>query len=205
MKNLNTQTLNNAIVDRFAPQIIVETMSGDRVPADKVVLAGAFAYDVLEPITVMTLEVTDPNGAFVTDDNGVVLDGTQDATKDAPFTIKELGDYVIRYVIKDGKGKTDTYVYAVTAKDATAPTITLLKHKESAKVGETVELAGTEVADNLTEECTVVVYVFGPEGANVKVTEGKFEAAVSGVYSVRYMAFDADGNYAFAFYDIDVK
>lgn len=205
MKNLNAQTLNNAIVDRFAPQIIVETMSGDRVPADQVVLAGAFAYDVLEPITVMTLEVTDPNGAFVTDDNGVVLDGTQDATQDAPFTIKELGDYVIRYVIKDGKGKTDTYVYAITAKDATAPTITLLKHKESAKVGETVELAGTEVTDNLTEECTVVVYVFGPEGANVKVTDGKFEAAVSGVYSVRYMAFDADGNYAFAFYDIDVK
>lgn len=205
VKNLNSQTLNNAIVDRFAPQIIVETMSGDRVPAEAVVLAGAFAYDVLEPITTMTLQVTDPNGAFVTDDNGVLLDGTQDATKDVVFTIGELGDYVIRYVIKDGNGKTDTYVYAITAKDATAPTITLLKHKESAKAGETVALAGTEVRDNLTEECTVVAYVFGPEGANVKVTNGEFEASMPGVYTVRYMAFDTDGNYAFAFYEINVK
>ena len=135
----------------------------------------------------------------------MVLDGTQDVTKDYTFVIGELGDYVIRYVIKDGKGKTDNYVYAVTSRDATKPTLTLLKHKESAKKGESVVLADTEVTDNLTAECTVVAYVFDPEGANVAVTDGKFEATMAGVYSVRYMAFDEDGNYAFAFYEINVK
>ena len=205
MKNLNAQTLNNAVVDRFAPQIIVETMSGDRGIGDKFGLKGAFVYDVLDPIATMTLDVTGPNGAYLTDENGVVLDGTQDATKDYTFVIEELGDYVIRYVIKDGKGKTDNYVYAITAKDVTGPTITLLEHKDSVKAGETVALAGTEVTDNLTAECTVVAYVFGPEGSNIKVTDGKFEAAVSGVYTVRYMAFDEDGNYAFASYEINVK
>ena len=205
MKNLNSQTLNNAKVDRFTPQIIVETMSGDRGEGDRLTLTGAFAYDVLDPIAVMTLDVTDPNGAYVTDDNGVVLDGSQDATKDYTIIINDLGDYVIRYVIKDGKGKTDTYVYAITAKDVEAPTITLQKHKESAKAGDTVTLATAEVSDNLTEACTVVAYVFDPEGENVKVTDGKFEAATSGLYSVRYMAFDADGNYAFVSYEIQVK
>lgn len=205
MKNLNTQTLNNAKVDRFSPQIIVDTMSGDRGQGDKVLLTGAFVYDVLDPVATMTLEVTDPNGAFVTDENGVLLDGTQDATKDYTFTTEVLGDYVIRYVIKDGKGKTDSYVYAITAKDVTAPTLTLRDQKDSAGKGETVAIAGTEVTDNLTEECTVVAYVFNPEGANVTVTDGKFEASMSGVYTVRYMAFDEDGNYAFAFYDINVK
>lgn len=205
MKNLNGQTLNNATVDRFAPQIIVETMSGDRGKGDKFTLTGAFTYDVLDPITVVTLEVTDPNGAYVTDENGVVLDGTQDTTKDYSFIVEDLGDYVIRYVIKDGKGKTENYVYATTAKDVTGPSLTLLKHKESAKTGDTVALAGTEVTDNLTEECTVVAYVFDPEGANVAITDGKFEAAMSGVYKVRYMAFDEDGNYAFASYEIHVK
>ncbi len=205
MKNLNTQTLNNATVDRFAPQIIVETMSGDRGKGDRFTLEGAFAYDVLDPITVVTLDVTGPDGAYVTDENGVVLDGSQDVTKDYSFVIEELGDYVIRYVIKDGKGKTDNYVYAITAKDVTGPTITLLKHKDSVKAGETVTLAGTEVTDNITEECTVVAYVFDPEGANITVTDGKFEAAVAGVYTVRYMAFDEDGNYAFASYEINVK
>lgn len=205
MKNLNAQTLNSATTDRFAPQILVETMSGDRVPAEKVTLPGAFAYDVLDPITELTLEVTSPTGAFVTDENGVALDGTQDVTKDYTFVIGELGDYVIRYVIKDGKGKTDNYIYAVTARDATKPTLTLLEHEESAEKGESVTLAGTEVTDNLTAECTVVAYVFDPEGANVKVTDGKFEATMAGVYDVRYMAFDADGNVAFASYEINVK
>lgn len=205
MKNLNSQTLNNAKVDRFTPQIIVDTMSGDRGKGDKLTLMGAFAYDVLDPIATMTLDVTDPNGAYVTDDNGMTLDGTADATKDHTITINELGDYVIRYVIQDGKGKTDTYVYAITAKDVESPTITLQKHKESAKAGDTVTLAAAEVTDNLTDDCTVVAYVFDPEGENVKVTDGKFEATASGVYSVRYMAFDADGNYAFIFYEIQVK
>ena len=205
MKNLNGQTLNNAKTDRFTPQLLVETMSGDRGQGDKVTLKGAFAYDVLDSITVLTLEVTDPNGAFVTDENGVVLDGTQDVGKDYTFTTDILGDYLIRYVIKDGKDKTDSYVYSITAKDVTAPTITLRGQKDSAKKGKTVSVAKAEAKDNLTEECTVVVYVFNPEGANVKVTDGKFEASMSGVYSVRYMAFDADGNCTFAFYDIHVK
>ena len=205
VKNLNAQTLNNAKLDRFAPQIIVDTKSGDRGKGEKVTLTGAFAYDTLDPVSVITLDVTDPNGAYVKDINGVMLDGTQDATKDYSFTVNEYGDYVIRYTITDGKGKTDHYVYAITAKDMEGPTVTLLQHSESAKKGKTVTVAGTEVKDNITENCTVVVYVFDPQGVNIKVTDGKFEAAMSGVYTVRYMAFDEDGNYAFASYIIDVK
>lgn len=205
VKNLNGQTLNNATVDRFAPQIIVETMSGDRGQAEKFLLKGAFVYDVLDPVATMTLDITDPDGAYVTDENGVLLDGTQDATMDCSFVVGKLGDYVIRYVIQDGKGKTDNYVYAVTVKDIVGPTITLHDHKESVKLGETVALAGTDVTDNITKECTVVAYVFDPKGANVKTTDGKFEATAAGVYTVRYMAFDEDGNYAFAFYEINVK
>ena len=205
VKNLNGHTFSNAKNDRFAPQIIVDTKSGDRGKGEKVVLTGAFAYDTLDPICILTLEVTGPNGEYVKDENGVVMDGTQDATKDYTLVLDEYGDYVIRYTIKDGKDKIDHYVYSISAKDVTNPIITLLKHKESAKTGETVEVAGTEVTDNISENCTVVAYVFNPEGANVKTTDGKFEATMSGVYTVRYMAFDESGNYAFAFYKIDVK
>ena len=205
MKNLNAQTLNNATTDRFAPQIIVETMSGDRGQAEKVTLPAAFAYDVLDPVTAMTLEVTDPDGAFVTDENGVVLDGTQAPTKDYTFATGKLGDYVIRYVIKDGRGKDDTYVYAITAKDVVGPAITLQQHSNVAKKGDTVTLAATQVQDNITANCTVVFYVFDPEGENIATADGKFKADMTGIYIVRYMAFDEDGNYAFASYKIDVK
>lgn len=205
IKNLNGHTINNATEDRFEPQILVDTKSGDRGKGEKVTLTAAFAYDVLDPISTLKLEVTDPSGAYVSDENGVLLDGTQDATQGYTFTVEEFGDYVIRYTIADGSGKTDYYVYAITTKDIEGPTITLQKHKETAKIGETVALAGTQVTDNFTEECTVAVYVFGPENTCVEVTDGKFAASAAGVYSVRYMAFDEEGNYAFASYEIDVK
>ncbi len=205
LKNLNGHTLNNAKTDRFVPQIFVDTNSGDRGKGEKITLTGAFVYDTLDPIAWMTLDVTDANGAYVTDENGVVLDGTQDATKDYTFAVNEYGDYMIRYVLSDGKENTDHYMYAVTSMDVTGPTITLLKHNETAKMGDTVKLADTEVTDNITESCAVFAYVFGPEGASVQVTDGKFEATMSGVYAVRYMAFDEDGNYAFASYEIDVR
>jgi hypothetical protein len=197
--------MNNATMDRFAPQLLVNTNSGDRGIGEKITVSGAFAYDVLNPTTSLTLDITDPSGAYVKDENGVLLDGTQDATKDCAFVVDQYGDYVIQYIITDGTGMTDYYVYAITGKDVTGPTITLLKHAESAKTGESVKLADAEVTDNITAECPVYAYVFDPEGASVKVTDGKFEATVSGVYTVGYLAFDENGNSAFAFYKIDVR
>ena len=205
IKNLNGHTFNNSKTDRFAPQLIVETKSGDRGKGEKVLLNGAFAYDTLDPICVLTLEVTDPSGEYLKDENGVLMDGTQDATKDYTLVLEEYGDHVIRYTIKDGNDEVDYYVYSVSVKDVTDPTITLLKHKESAKKGDTIKVAGVEVTDNITEECTVVAYVFNPKGESVKTTDGNFEATMSGVYTVRYMAFDESGNCAFAFYKINVK
>lgn len=205
VNNLNGQTVNNATMDRFAPQLLVDTNSGDRGLGEKITLRGAFAYDVLNPTTSLSLDITDPSGAYVTDENGVCLDGTQDATKDCTFAVDQYGDYVIQYIITDGTGKTDYYVYAITVKDVIGPTITLLKHAETAKTGDTVKLAGTEVKDNITAECPVYAYVYDPEGVSVNVTDGKFEATVPGVYTVGYLAFDENGNSAFAFYKIDVR
>lgn len=205
IKNLNGHTFNNSKTDRFAPQLIVETKSGDRGKGEKVVLNGAFAYDTLDTICILTLDVTGPNGEYIKDENGVLMDGTQDATKDYTLVLDEYGDYVIRYSIKDSNGKSDYYVYSVSAKDVTGPTITLRKHKESAKKGDTVKVAGADVTDNISEECTVEAYVFNPKGESVKTTEGEFKATMSGVYTVRYIAFDESGNCAFAFYKINVK
>lgn len=203
--NLNAQPMNNSKVDRFAPQIIVDTKAGDRGKGEKVELKGAFAHDTLDPNCVMTMDVTDPDGEYVKDENGVSLDGTQDPEKDYVFEVNSYGDYTIRYVVTDGKGKTDEYIYAVTSKDVIGPTIELSKHKSSAKKGNTVEVATAEVKDNITKDCKVFTYVFNPDGTSTKLVDGEFEALVSGTYTVRYIAFDEDGNYAFASYEIDVE
>lgn len=205
LKNLNAHTLNNTRVDRFAPVALLKTNSGDRGVGEKIELKIPFVYDTLDPIATIALEVTDPNGSYIKDEEGVVLDGTQNPFQDYTIRLDAFGDYTIKYVYTDGKGRSDEYVYAITSKDITGPMLTLKKHKESAKEGATVKVAETETKDDVTKECNVAVYVFNPEGVFVEVKDGKFEALMTGTYTVRYMACDESGNYAFASYEVDVK
>lgn len=203
--NLNGQKMNNATKDSIAPQFFANTVSGTRDQGETLRLKGAFVYDVLDPVATVTLKVTDPDGTVVTDENGIVLNGTQDATKDTAFTMDKLGTYTVFYTVTDGKKNTGRYIYTVTAVDGEGPTITLLDHVELVEPGETVKIAGTEITDNLTDACTVVYYVFDPEGVNMAVTDGTFEAAVPGVYTVKYMAWDDDGNYSFISYKVTAR
>lgn len=205
VNNLNGQSLNNTRIDRFAPQVLVETKSGDRGLDEEITLPGAFVYDTLDPVSSLTLTVTDPKGKAVQTKDGVSLDGTQDVTKDVTFCLTQYGDYTIRYYAEDGKGKVNEYVYAVTAKDTVAPEVTIKRHKNSAKVGAEVLTAETETKDNVSGKCTVNVYVYDPNGVRVQVEDGRFEATKQGVYTVRYMVSDESGNYTFASYEVDVK
>ncbi len=203
--NLNSSALCYTLRDKTAPQYFIDSNAGERGIGEKLVLTGALAYDVLDPLCTLTLTVTDPNGAYVTDETGVLLNGAQDATEEYAFILGKKGDYTVKYVATDGKSNTAEYVYCVTAKDLVGPTITLLNHLETVKTGETVEIAATQVTDNITAQCSTYAYVFAPDGVCVKVTDGTFEATQSGVYSVRYMAFDKDGNYTFASYEVDAQ
>ncbi len=205
IQTLNGQKFNNAIKDSVAPQFIADALSGSFEKGEKLKLKGAFVYDVLDPVATVTLKVTDPDGVVVTDENGVVLNGTQDASKDTAFIMDKLGTYTIFYTTVDSKKNTGRHIYTLTTTDGEGPTITLLEHTKSVKPGETVTIAGTQVQDNITENCTVVSYVFDPEGVKIPVTDGKFEATMQGVYTVRYMAVDGDGNYSFASYEVSAQ
>lgn len=205
INSINGQSLNNTRMDRFAPQILVATKSGDRGLNEKVEIPGAFVYDTLDPRCTLSMAVTDPKGNVVTDENGVKLDGMQDPTQDVTIALTQYGDYTIRYVAEDGKGKSTEYVYAITAKDMKAPTVTLKKHKASADVGEKVEVAEVETEDDRSKKCDVYTYVFDPEGVWVQTEDGTFKATEKGTYTVRYMVSDESGNYTFTSYEVDVK
>ena len=202
VQTLNGQKLNSATKDSTAPQFIANSLSGTIEKGKILQLKGAFVYDVLDPIATVTLKVTDPDGTAVTDHNGVVLNGTQDASKDSAITMEKLGTYTIFYTTTDGKKNTGRHIYTITVTDGEGPTITLLEHATSAKPGDTVAIAGTQVQDNITTDCTVAAYVFNPEGVKIPVTNGTFTASMQGVYTVKYMAFDGDGNYSFASYEV---
>lgn len=202
---LNAQSINNSTEDRSAPELVVETKSGDRTKGDKVVLKGAFVYDTLDPISKLTMTVTDPDGKHVKDTDGVVLDGSQDPTKDYEIKFTKYGDYTLTYIAVDGGGRSEEYTYVITSKDVTGPTITLKKHKTTAGLNTEVKIAEIEVKDNITEKCNTVVYVFNPQDVCEQVKNGAFTPTKKGTYTVRYMVSDDNGNYAFASYEIEVK
>ena len=202
VQTLNGQKLYNGTKDSVAPQFFANALSGSVEKGETLKLNGAFVHDVLSPTATVTLKVTDPDGVAVVDTNGITLNGSQDASKDTAFTLNKLGTYTILYTATDGNKNSGRHVYTITATDGEGPTITLLEHTKSVKPGDTVTIAGTQVQDNITTNCTVVAYVFDPKGVNIPVTNGSFVASERGVYSVRYMAFDGDNNYAFASYEI---
>ena len=205
VQTLNGQKMSNAVKDSVAPQFIATSLSGTIEKGERLQLKGAFVYDVLDPVATVTLKVTDPDGTAVTDENGILLNGTQDASKDTAFVADKLGTYTIFYTAVDGKKNTGRHIYTITVTDGEGPVITLLEHTESAKLGQTVTIAGTQVEDNITADCTVVSYVYDPEGVKIPVSGGTFTASMEGNYTVRYMAIDGDGNYSFASYEIAVQ
>lgn len=205
ISSINGQTINNATADRFAPQFICDIKSGDRTIGEKVTLTGAFVYDVLDPSVSVKMVVTDPDGQTVKDINGVALDGTQDYTGDFTVELTKYGDYSISYEYSDSVGRPRTYTYAISAIDNVPPVIELGKYDVTAKVGKEVKLAAPTVTDNLGESCTVVVYVVDTEGVYKQATGGSFVPEKSGVYAVRYMAFDESGNYTIVSYKITVS
>lgn len=205
MSNINSHSLNNTRIDRFPPEILVDTKSGDRGVNEILGLTGAFAYDTIDPICTLSMEVVTPGGTCAVSEEGVKLDGTQDPTADYSICLKEYGDYTIKYVAADGKGKSTEYTYAVTSKDVTGPELVLKRHKTTAKQGKDVKVADTKVTDDISKKCTVECHVFDPEGSCVTVTDGKFKADKKGTYRVKYMAFDESGNYTFASYQVEVK
>lgn len=205
INSINAQSINSTKVDRFAPKIVVATKAGDKGINEEVELTGAFAYDTLDPISTLSLVVTGPDNKVVKDINGVALDGAQDAAKDYTIKLTKYGDYTITYTATDGNGKSDEYIYTISSKDVIRPSVELKRHKTTAKQDATVKVAKVVVEDDITEKCKVNTYIINPEGVMETVSDGKFKATLTGVYTVRYIVFDESGNCTFASYEINVK
>lgn len=206
ISSVNKQTLNSATSDRFVPQILCDEKSGDRTIGERVTLTGAFVYDVLDPNVSVRMTVTDPDGQTVTTADGVLLDGTQDYGADYTIELTKYGDYTISYFYSDGAGRSRRYTYAISAIDDVPPEIVLGNRDVTGKAGKEIKIATATATDNLGEECTLAVYVEDSEGVYAKAENGgRFVPAKSGVYTVRYMAFDQSGNYSFVSYKITVS
>ena len=97
---------------------------------------------------------------------------------------------------------------AIRVVDTEMPTMNLSGNVvKNAKVGDKITLPTATVSDNLTQNCTIKVYVFNPNGQLLEIKEGDkgFIPTCAGVYTVVYYVIDEAGNFAFQRFTVTVR
>ncbi len=205
--NFGGQILSNTDMDSIKPSI---TIAGDYEASYefKTVceIYSAVAADVLSPETENGLTVYDPNGAVVTDVDGLSLSNVS-FSRSYFISLQYYGSYSVVYTSTDIFGREQTYYYAIYVTDNVAPKIVLQSEVQTqAKVGEKINVIKAVAVDNLDGEIVLYTYVISPSSVIKKVENGgSFEATEEGVYEIRYICLDSFGNLQFTSYKVTVK
>lgn len=146
------------------------------------VLPSGVAFDKNGNDYRVVYEVKDSQGEKVT-----VLNGR--------FKLNELGTakYVITCYAEIADGKYSTRTIVLNVVDKAAPTIST-GAIPFAFVGEEYTISGVKITDNTLEEITPAYKVFGVDGAEVEVQNGKFIPTSKGEYTLQVTATDSAGN-----------
>lgn len=215
LSSVNIEKINNQVMgldsNDNAPFVIYNKYSGGaKNIGDLVTLEKVLVSDVLDYNYEVTYYVKDPSGAYVTDVNGVVLNGKgTDYAKSYSFYVHDIGKYNVYISVKDSLGNEEIYAYAISVIDNVAPIIDVDVSDLEGKVGETITLRSFTVKDNIDEDLQVNVFVWKPDGSVLAIKEvnsvREFVPEETGVYKVLYYVMDLDGNTSTVSYKITVK
>lgn len=201
LSKINNQPMSNSTSDRITPKVSV--LSRDyggfiALNAEKEIPA-AMAGDTLDPYTVFTLTVTDPNGDIVTAVDGTRLENV-DPTRAYTIVGKLYGQYNVSYTASDTFNGTPTvWSYVITVEDRTAPEIHVGDgFKTTAKVGDVLCLPTITATDNLSDADNIRItkFVLNPNGDLIMLTgaSNSIRCAYAGQYQFRIVAVDEAGN-----------
>ena len=113
--------------------------------------------------------------------------------------LTEHGKYEVHVTARDDSGNEGLAAMIIRVVDTESPTMTLDGDVvKTAKVGDKVALPKATVRDDLTQACTLKVYVFNQNGQLLEVKAGDkgFIPTSAGTYTVVYYAVDEAGNFA---------
>lgn len=200
--------------DKLKPMISKKLTEGDWSVGSVITFTYADVADVLSPYNIKgwELSVTDEKGNYLTDlISGKPLKNVNVAQDSFQFKIEDYGTYLIAYKYKDSAGNAIVDSTSIIVTDAIDPTLTLKGigngGRVKTRVGTEISLFGYEVADNRSsaENIFVSVTVWTPAGYVETCTSAmKYTAQQTGVYTVRYLAYDEVGNFTTAYYEIEV-
>ena len=208
MRMVGNQPFGRTYFDVIEPIISAKNCAGQRSLNDKVVLQPATYVDVLSPSLagVLKLSVTDSEGKAVTADDGTVLDGTADATKEYAFTAQKYGNYRVTYTANDQSMNSAFLPMLIVVADEIAPVITVTeKHVDVPYLTE-YTFDNFTVSDNYTpaDELNVTIAVYDEAFSVVSV--GKtFKAEYVGNYVVYVYCTDSAGNSSYITFTLTVS
>lgn len=193
--------------DTTAPSIHVNGKFTRTVASvgDTIDLFSAFANDVLDPYTNITVSVLHDSEYVLATDGSELKNVSSEHVYQ--FVVNDFGEYDIRYIAKDGSGKTSYMQVRYTVYDTVKPTLTLSdKVKLNNAVGEIILPKAMATDDvSATENIEIYVTVTDPYGFVFYVKDFKFTAKEKGMYEIRYAAYDEIGNMASFSYVISVS
>lgn len=197
--SVNSQTINDNIVDLVAPRIYIDGVyGGSGAIGDTVVLNDVYVGDVIDPHPEISLKVTAPDGRIVNDLNGNPIMNVI-PEKGISFVIDQYGAYSVSYKAKDNSGLTKNLSYKISVTDDIAPAITADAGMISeCRLSDMVVIPDVSLSDNYTspENIILLKYVILPNG---RITElpgdcNSFRASYGGEYKICYVAYDDAGN-----------
>ncbi|MCL2752005.1 MAG: hypothetical protein FWE62_04525, partial [Firmicutes bacterium] len=211
---INGQPLTaGTLLDRTPPMVLLNPdLGGAKNIGDIVTVHAARACDVLSEVAWVRVSVIDNvTGAFIKGTDGVEIRNL-DASRDYEFKIERPGVYRIRFTAADGAGNESLPIFKlIQAFDTIPPVITVNGTvPRTARLNSTVTVPGMTVTDNISSvddplsPLKSMVILFEPSGQQ-RIITNSFAATMSGVYIVRYFAWDADGNTTIRDFEITVS
>lgn len=181
--------------DLTAPVVVPsEDIELIKYVGDSIVIPSARAYDVLDPVSTISLRVM-RNEAQIYQQN------------DAEGTVifAELpGEYMIVYTASDSSGNTASATYTVKVINRAAPSINVQGNLPAqTSAGSTVKIPQATASDFAGNALEVFVYVIDADNY-MRQAADSFVAEKAGTYIVRYYCYDAYGCYTIRDYAVTV-
>ena len=199
VSKINSQLISNYSGDSVKPMVYIFGEYAKKYSLnDTIPVLNALAGDVIDPSPDITVTLTDHNGEIVTSVDGVRLENVS-AEEVLYFKAEKYGNYLLTYTATDEAGKTTTYYRAINVEDIVPPEIQVNGEiAETVKTGSDVAVPFASVTDNLDEAPMLLRILVLPDGSQTILSEtaDAFRAIYSGVYRLRYIAWDSEGNFS---------
>lgn len=195
--SINAHNLNDRTFDMLKPGVSVLGETGGKyIIGDKATIYKGATADVVSPFCTFYVNVLDPDGEIVTNADGVRM---EQVYPDRNYTIEltKVGAYIVQFYSEDADGNKEKNIsYALNVLDLVAPVLSAPASPipENAKVGEKLKIPTVTAVDGVDGELEVMTYVIRPDLRIQTVTNGSVEFTMTGLYVIKYYAFDTAGN-----------